>query len=544
VDLNCLLSAPDAVRISSGQPNRTKLLYRLDTPLPTLQLADGAIEFRCATRNGATTQDVIPPSLHPSGKNYQWDYHEPLVGHWSMLPPVPAELLSLWKSLINWPSSSANPTRAATPDNLRRLEQALAKRDPDCIYNEWIRAGMALHYESGGSEEGFRIWHEWSAKGTKEYKSEDDLRSHWKSFSSEPGKTVVTGGSILRDCAAMADEFINEESGSNKPRFVPVPDHQFVERQPLTWHIKGVVPKAELVVIYGQSGSGKSFLVFDMIAAIAIGVPWQGRNTTKGRTVVVLAEGASGFRNRLLAYAKQHAGCFPGIRIIADAPNLLHEQDHALLAQQIQLSGGADVIVIDTLAAVSPGADENTAKDMGRVIEHCKQLQRATGATVVLIHHSGKDESKGARGWSGLRAATDAEIEVNRKGDHRMATVTKLKDGEDGAKFFFKLVPVDIGIDPDGEPVTSCVVEPLPVTPTSHRKEPRPGTDERAMLDAIRDSPLKDGWASISSVIETIVPQFPKPEGRDTRRQHLLRALRALAAKALISVEGELCRAL
>jgi hypothetical protein len=230
------------------------------------------------------------------------------------------------------------------------------------------------------------------------------------------------------------------------------------------------------------------------------------------------------------------------MRIIAEAPNLLHEHDYALLAQQIEASGGADVVVIDTLAASSPGADENAAKDMGKIIEHCKELHKATGATVVLIHHSGKDESKGARGWSGLRAAADAEIEVSNKGDHRTATVTKLKDGEDGAKFFFKLMPVEIGIDSDGDPVKSCVVEPLPVAPIGQRKEPPPGTTERAMLDAIRDFPSIDGWVSIPTAIETVVTQFPRPGRRDTRKQHLMRALRALAAKSLICIEGERCR--
>ena len=163
---------------------------------------------------------------------------------------------------------------------------------------------------------------------------------------------------------------------------------------------------------------------------------------------------------------------------------------------------------------------------------------------MLLIHHSGKDESKGARGWSGLRAAADAEIEVNRNGDCRTATVTKLKDGEDGVKFAFKLVPVEIGIDADGEPVRSCIVEPTTAAPASSKREPRPGTVERALLDAIRGDLSMDGRVSISSVIETAVSQLQKPEGRDTRKQHLSRALRALAAKGFITIEGEQCQCL
>jgi hypothetical protein len=279
-----------------------------------------------------------------------------------------------------------------------------------------------------------------------------------------------------------------------------------------------------------------------MVAAIATGTRWHGRKTTQARVVYIVAEGATGFLNRLKAYVKTHAGSYPGVNIIADAPNLFGEQDSAALAKEIEASGGADLIVIDTLAACSPGADENAAKDMGKVIDHCKQLHKATGATVLLIHHSGKDESKGARGWSGLRAAADAEIEVSRNADHRIATVTKMKDGEDGAKFAFKLMPVEIGVDVDGEPVSSCVVEPLAVVPPGSRREPHPGSVERTLFDAIRDDPSVDGWISISTVVETAEPLLPVPNGRDTRRQHLMRALRALATKGLITIEGGLCR--
>jgi hypothetical protein len=402
---------------------------------------------------------------------------------------------------------------------------------------------MALHHESGGSDNGFRLWDEWSKRGAEKYRGADDLRMHWNSFSSAVGKNVVTGGTILQGDTASAGEFGNESAPRNR-RFVAIRDHQFIERVPLSWHIKGVLPRAELAMLYGPSGSGKSFLAFDIVAAVATGSSWHGRRTAKGRVVYIVAEGATGFLNRLKAYAKVHSGTFPGIRIIADAPNLLGETDPVSLATEIEATGGADLIVVDTLAVCSSGADENAAKDMGRVIEHCKQLHKATSATVLLVHHSGKDDTKGARGWSGLRAAADAEIEVGRHGDHRTAVVTKMKDGEDGAEFAFKLVPIEIGVDTDGDPVTSCVVEQLAVVPKGSRKEPRPGTVERTLLDSIRDNLSADQEVSVSGAIEAAMPLLPQPPGRDTRRQHLMRALRTLASKAFITVEGDLCRAL
>ena len=462
----------------------------------------------------------------------------PVLGR---LPLLPEPLLSL---VVTPSTSKQTKDELSIPAprvglRIGEIAALLQPIDPDVTYDDWSRVLMAVHHETGGSEAGLVLVDEWSEKGRK-YEGTEDVRTHWHSFKVD--RENIVGALWLKKFSAE-QAALRSGTGDRGSRFAVVSDSQFVDRNPLAWHIKGVLPKAELIVIYGQSGSGKSFLVFDMVAAIATGIPWQERKTTKGQVVLVLAEGATGFRNRLRAYAKMHDGSLPGLRIIADAPNLLAEKDDMLLAQRIKESGGADLIVVDTLAASSAGADENAAKDMGVVIEHCKRLHNATGATVLLVHHSGKDQSKGARGWSGLRAASDAEIEVTRVGEDRVATVTKMKDGEDGAKFAFKLVPVEVGVDSDKEPVTSCVVEPVAAVPSGHRKDPQPGSKERTLLDAIRNAASIDGIGTVS-VVETVVKQLPKPDGRDTRKQHLTRALQALATKGFIIIEGDTCRAL
>lgn len=433
---------------------------------------------------------------------------------------------------------SASASRAGL--SLDEIKVLLRLISPDVGYDDWSRVLMAVHHETEQSEAGFQLVDEWSSKGSK-YKGPEDVRSHWSSFKSD--RENIVGALWLKKFSEKQGASRSTTVDDGAPRFAVIADYKFVERSPLTWLIKGVLPRAELVVVYGQSGSGKSFLAFDMCAAIATGSPWQGRKTTKGRIVFVLAEGASGFRNRLVAYARMHDGSFPGTFIIPDSPNLLGDQDYLLLGRQIIDGGGADLIVIDTLAAASPGADENAAKDMGLVIEHCKRLHKATGATVLLVHHSGKDQTKGARGWSGLRAAVDAEIEVLRNGEDRIATVTKMKDGEDGVKFAFKLIPVEIGLDSDGEPIGSCIVEPITIVPSGRRKDPQPGSKERTLLDAIRKAAAIDGWVDNASIIDAVKDQLPKPDGRDTRKQHFMRALQALATKGFINIEGARCQA-
>ena len=102
--------------------------------------------------------------------------------------------------------------------------------------------------------------------------------------------------------------------------------------------------------------------------------------------------------------------------------------DISELVRAVTASGGADVIVVDTFAQVTPGANENAGEDMGLALANARALAAATGAVVVLIHHAGKDAAKGARGWSGIKAAADAEIEIIRR---LGAAVTVLKPGED-----------------------------------------------------------------------------------------------------------------
>jgi len=78
------------------------------------------------------------------------------------------------------------------------------------------------------------------------------------------------------------------------------------------------------------------------------------------------------------------------------------------------------------------GGDENSGKDMGRVIAHCKAFHKATGALVLLIHHSGKDDTKGARGWSGTRGAFLELVLENVLGDDARFTLNALVTESNG----------------------------------------------------------------------------------------------------------------
>ena len=85
-------------------------------------------------------------------------------------------------------------------------------------------------------------------------------------------------------------------------------------------------------------------------------------------------------------------------------------------------------MVIDTLAR-SMNGNENSPDDMGKYVASCARIREAGDTLTMVVHHTGKDLARGARGHSSLRAATDVELEVSKGEDGSgNVTVTKARD--------------------------------------------------------------------------------------------------------------------
>lgn len=321
----------------------------------------------------------------------------------------------------------------------------------------------------------------------------------------------------------MTQSMVVEHLPENRFEFREAAD--YVTGAPLRWLIPGVLPQAELVVVYGASGSGKSFLTYDMCVAISRGALWAGRETTQGRVAYIAAEGGHGMQNRIKAYAERHGG-FEGLPAMSRvAPNLMEAKDALEIANAMAHTGPYVAVVIDTLSRSHQG-NENSGEDMGLVLKYCQQIHRATGAVVVLIHHSGKDESKGQRGWSGLRAAADAEIEVTRDpAGNRAWIVSKMKDGADegvGAPFRLDVVPLGL----DGE--SSCVVShDVGISKTAAPKRRRPKGNALLVLQCMEQQ-FTTQAPEFEDLLEAVGPQLLcHREGR--RKEYLRDAIAKLA---------------
>ena len=229
---------------------------------------------------------------------------------------------------------------------------------------------------------------------------------------------------------------------------------------PLTWLVRGVLPSSGLSCIFGASGAGKSFVALDMCAAVASGSEWFGRRVSHAPVVYAALEGEHGFRQRVTAWETYHGRRLPEqLRFVMQSIDLRNPADITELGDAVIASGcEGGLLVIDTLNRAASGADENSSADMGALIDAAKALQARLSGVVLLIHHTGKDATKGLRGHSSLHAALDAAIEVIRNDDRREWRIAKAKDDADSLGHPFRLEVVEIETDEDGELVTSCVV--------------------------------------------------------------------------------------
>jgi len=275
------------------------------------------------------------------------------------------------------------------------------------------------------------------------------------------------------------------------PRYKLLSAADLRDLPPLAWRVRGVLPAVGLAALYGPSASGKSFLAFDMAAAIAEGQRWFDCRVEAAPVVYAALEGEAGFKLRAQAWETSRGRALPdGLRMMLQPFKLTDPQDVADLAAVVP--AGA-VVVVDTLNRAAPTADENSSRDMGEILEAAKLLQMLTRGLVVLVHHTGKNAAAGLRGHSSLFAAMDAAIEVSREGDRREWKVAKSKDGIDGEACPFKLAVEVLGTEPTGEAITSCVVvRDTAVEDVRAVKLPQ-GGNQRVILDALRDLLQKAG---------------------------------------------------
>jgi hypothetical protein len=267
-----------------------------------------------------------------------------------------------------------------------------------------------------------------------------------------------------------------------------VPAGEVVKRDPPRWIVHNLIAADELTLIVGATSCG-SFLTMDLLLAIATGRPhWFGKAVRgKGFTVHITLEGA-GMASRLRAYQKHHKVTDLSNHLLIEVPLNMRDADvvDRVIAAIHEHITRSDVplaaIAIDTVNRAITGGDENSSRDMGEFIAQVERLRMEfAGSAVILVHHSGKDESKGARGHSSLSAAVGGQLDVQTGNDGvRSINVAKQREGQAGYVLSgFGLDSVELELDRYGDPQSSCVVVQC-ATATS------PADDPLALYEVMR----------------------------------------------------------
>jgi len=320
---------------------------------------------------------------------------------------------------------------------------------------------------------------------------------------------------------------------------------------PMRWMVRGVLPMEGLAALYGASGSGKSFLMLDIAAAVAGGdSAWFGRRVTQAPVTFVCLEGEAGTGKRVKAWSLHHNKAVPeALRFITQPFDLLSDDVADLARAVIAGQGSLGLVILDTLNRAAPGADENSSVDMGNLIAAAKQLQSLTGGLVCLVHHTGKDTTKGLRGHSSLYAALDGAIEVTATDTRKAWSVAKCKDDVTGDAHPFKLEIVPVGIDADGYEITSCVAVPDDSGEAIKTKRSTLGANQKIARDVLgeplRKSPHagKEGAPTgrpcidYTEAVELVAERMPTDAKH--RKSRAISAIGGLVSKGYMGMKGD-----
>lgn len=257
----------------------------------------------------------------------------------------------------------------------------------------------------------------------------------------------------------------DQPQAEKKPRYVIRPVSMSGYSPDLTARhvIDGMLYRGEVSVLFGPSNSGKSAVVIRLGQAVASGEPILGAEVQKGGVLYVAAEAPISVRDRAhLILADDEAR--DRFMVIAGRPNLNDDEYvqamiSAGLAATISSTVPLALLVFDTGARSFGGADENSNEEMTRVIERAGEIAAALNIHVMIVHHTGKEGDRGARGASAIRDACETEIRCTYGENGGLLEITKQRNHQKGPPLRFDLRSGVLGVDDRGKDMTAVVAE-------------------------------------------------------------------------------------
>ena len=269
---------------------------------------------------------------------------------------------------------------------------------------------------------------------------------------------------------------VKAKTGSRQNRMNIIQVDQ-MDAIPEKWFIKKILPQKKVGLIFGRSGHMKSFVTIDMALHLATGRDWHGHRVNETHNILyVCGEGASGIRNRVIAWKEHHQINKAVPFYMTSSPVLLLEREETnLMLEALQdfmldsnIKKYPSLIIIDTLNRNFGDGDENSTKDMTTFVNVLEELHRITGSMFLIVHHSSKGNEETARGNASLRNSCDVEYKVEKTNEQMeregfekakiMVTNTKMKDYGIPEPVYFEPKTIVLGKDEDGDDISSVVM--------------------------------------------------------------------------------------
>lgn len=396
---------------------------------------------------------------------------------------------------------------AGNKEKFQALWFADLDNDSEAIGLDHSQADLSLiqmlAFYTNNNDQLIRLWHKSNLGKRKKAKREDYIESTIRKarqnqahdeYEAQIGKKIADN--------LLARYNAQKPIGINK--FIPTNLLDVMNRPPMEWFVQGVLPKKGLATIYGLPATGKSFLMLDLLFAICKGEEWFGMKTKQSKVAYINLEDIHGMGNRLRAY-QARKGSIPIHDFLNYEISLnFKEKDHVeeLINSIKEYAPNCGLVCIDTLAQSANGIDENSSTDMGMVIGKLKKLSSELNCLVLIVHHSGKIQGSGMRGHSSLLGAVDCAIEISSNGSTKKWNIAKSKNGANDIERQFHLEPIPLGMDEDGNPISSAVVTPVIdiQAMNNHNKilEDQ-NEDEKRILQVIYDNPnlLQRNWGDL-----------------------------------------------
>jgi hypothetical protein len=268
----------------------------------------------------------------------------------------------------------------------------------------------------------------------------------------------------------------------------------------IAYIVKGIIPNTGLIAVWGPPKCGKSFWVLDLFLHVALDWKYREHKVKQGSIVYCAFEGAAGFGKRADAF-REHYGIPPDQEVPFYLSPLRTDliKDHRALIESISMqlaeSEKPTAVVLDTLNRSLVGS-ESRDEDMSAYVSAADAIREAFQCAVVIVHHCGIDASR-PRGHTSLTGAVEAQIKVEKDAaSNVIVTVEYMKEGEEGEVIVSRLERTVVGIDPDGDEITSCIV--VSGDPAAAKRAERKSSKAA--------NPLRDAINEAFDLAETIVP--------------------------------------